>query len=151
MERKKVRMISPARESESERCIKNLEECTEQQNQEIKKLKQQAACLKTGSNKNHGKPGNIPHFHNDVISGGPAFVPADGYSSGPGVNNSRDRPVSAQYSRGIDSPLMTGQPPTPGQTNAPYSAPRYFTQNSGVSTHTPAYASRGRRRSSTNG
>ena len=49
-ERKKVRLVSPARESEAERRIKALEEIIEQQRQEIRQVKQQSAKLAASKN-----------------------------------------------------------------------------------------------------
>jgi len=120
VERKKVRVISPARENESDRRIKNLEECIERQNQEIKKLKQQTTRLNNGPGRFQGGRGNPPSFPNNTGNNGPATTPVHRFA---GTDSGRD--MSVQYPGNVNN-----QSTISGQANTQYTAPRYFSQRS---------------------
>jgi len=122
VERKKVRVISPACENESDRRIKNLEECIERQNQEIKKLKQQTTRLNNGPGRYQGGSGNPPNFPNNTRNNGPVTTPVHRFA---GTDSGRD--MSVQYPGNVNN-----QSTISGQANTQYTAPRYFSQRSAV-------------------
>jgi len=150
-EKKRVRLVSPARESEADRRIKSLEEFVERQNEEIKKLKQQRL---SNSRANFGRKSS------EFVSGGwqqqpqpqvprvdSVFVPTDNYlDSGVDGNyvpycpsNVGPELAANQYvgPRYVNSSPVSSQPSLSGQSGAQCSAPRHYMQQPAQGNYVP--------------
>ena len=113
-ERKRVRVVSPARETAADRRIKNLEECIERQNQEIKQLKQASSRRNFASSRRNG--------------GGPTGVPPRGP---PNMQRQNDNyghyngcaPAPYVPTPLVNSAVLTGAPTENGFVNQQYGPP----------------------------
>jgi len=80
-DRKRVRVVSPARESEADKRIRKLEECVEKQKREIQQLK--GATSIDGRRSQRGADvGGPPNFQGCSATGGTSNGPSGGWPSG---------------------------------------------------------------------
>jgi len=145
LEKKKVRIVSPARQSDSDGRIKGLEEMLQKQNEEIKKLKQQAARSNNFRGGHSHQPGEYSkgNYLPQASCINTAYVPANNHSGVYGESNysygysdvapeflpNQFSRLDFESSQGVNNQLSAGPSFASGQTGVQHTAPQGCVQS----------------------